>query len=377
MTENLMTRLGLNPVVNAIGTMTMLGGSLMDPSVLDAMREASKSYVELAELHDRAGAYIAELLGVEGACITCGAAAGMTIATAACMAGKDPLKIEQLPNTLEMRNTCVVLAAHDSPFIQGIRMAGARIVMAGEKNSRLEPQELASLLNDQVACVFYIAESTEVVGSLPLSEVIAIAHAHNVPVLVDAAAEIPPQTSYKEMLSLGADLVILSGGKELRGPQSSGLILGRLDLIACCNANGCPHHSIGRPMKVDKETIAGLTRAVELYLAKDYSVEMVRWKAWMAEMVALCVQHPSLTCYEGYPKNPGVQPTIIPRAYFRHSEIGSEQFADELKKLGIWVWVENEWIVVNPQCLDYKQVELITQSIIAVASVFSNKQHAL
>lgn len=272
-------QLSVKKLINAGGPQTIYGGSLMQPEVIQAMAEANRAFVNINELQAKAGARIAQLLGVEAALVSAGAAAGMAVAAAACMAGAYPAKAKQLPDTRGLKNEVVILRRHRIHYDQAIRVSGARLVDTGfGDGSAIE--DVASFVGEQTAAILYVAKFEHAGGSVPLKEIGALGQERGVPVIVDAADELPPLSNARRFLEMGADLVIFSGGKDIQGPQASGLILGKKELIEACVANNCPNYGIGRPMKVSKETIAGLTKAVELYVQQDFEAE---WKAWEAQ----------------------------------------------------------------------------------------------
>ena len=258
--------LGVKPMINAWGTITKVGGSRMHPEVLDAMKEASRAFVDIYVLKDNAGARIASMLGVEAATITSGAASGLAIAAAACMAGDDPVKILELPNTHGMKDEALVLNSHRILYDQAMRLTGIKMIEVG-LSTFATVEQVEAAITDKTALFFYAGESANSRGSLPLKDIAAVMKKHGVPVVVDAAAELPPVSNLTAFLEAGADLVVFSGGKEMRGPQSSGLILGTKDLVRNCTLNSYPDHGVGRSMKVDKETIVGLVKAVEIFIA--------------------------------------------------------------------------------------------------------------
>ncbi|MFN8514354.1 MAG: aminotransferase class V-fold PLP-dependent enzyme [Chloroflexia bacterium] len=282
-------RLGLRPIINARGTHTRLGGSLMSPEVLDAMREAAGAYIVLEELQERASAIIARATGAEAGMVTGGAAAGLLLATAACIAGEDPAKIAQLPDTTGMKGEAVMHRAHRNGYDHSVRAGGAKMVDVGSRDGTTATAELDAAITDQTALVVYLMSPWAGLGALSLAETCAIAHAKGVPVLVDAAAVLPPAINLTRFIAEGADLVTFSGGKGLRGPQSSGILAGRADLIRAALKNGSPNHSVGRTAKAAKEDIVGLLVAIEAYLAHDHDADLDHWRAqseYMAERLA-------------------------------------------------------------------------------------------
>lgn len=276
-------RLGIRPIINARGTHTRLGGSLMAPEVLEAMREAAGAYIVLDELQERASALIARATGAAAGMVTGGAAAGLLLGTAACIAGDDRAKIDRLPATTDMRDEIVMHRAHRNGYDHSVRATGARIVEVGYPHGTL-PFQLAAALNDRTAAVVYLLAPWASPGALPLAQTCAIAHEQGVPVLVDAAAVLPPAENLTRVIAAGADLVVFSGGKGINGPQSSGILAGRADLIRAALLNGSPSHSIGRAAKAAKEDIVGLMVALERYLARDHAAELAAWRGqaeWM------------------------------------------------------------------------------------------------
>jgi D-glucosaminate-6-phosphate ammonia-lyase len=263
--------LGVRTFINAAGSYTRLGGSRMPPPVMDAMHEAAESFVEIDELQARVGRHIAELTGNEAAYVTCGAAAGLLIATAACMTGDDPAAARQLPDARGLPTRVVVHRAHRNLYDYAVRTLPVELVEIGFPNLIAQPTEweLESALEEKTVAALYVVGGWVAPGALPLDQVLEIAHRRGVPVILDAAAQLPPKENLWRFTKMGVDLVIFSGGKDLRGPQSSGLILGRPDLIAACARIGAPHHGIGRPFKVGKEELVGLYAAVQWYMGQD------------------------------------------------------------------------------------------------------------
>jgi D-glucosaminate-6-phosphate ammonia-lyase len=287
-------RLGVRRVIHGSGTTTRYGGSMLRPEVLDAMREASQMLVNLDELNAAAGAEIARMLGAEAAFVTAGASSGLILQAAACIAGDDPAKITRLPDTRGMRNEIVIQRAHRFAYDQAYRVPGGVLVEIGLAR-RTQPFELEDAITDRTAAVAYLVSPfTSPPGILSLEQVIAIAHKRSVPVIVDAASMLPPRENLKKFVRLGADLVSFSGGKGIRGPQSTGMLLGRRDLIRAASLNASPNQAIGRAAKTSKEEIAGLVRALELFLAEDEAAEMKRYIGVCTTIVEELGQIPGL-----------------------------------------------------------------------------------
>jgi L-seryl-tRNA(Ser) seleniumtransferase len=270
--------LGLRPFINAAGTYTTLSASLMPVEVVAAMDEASRRYVSIPELQEAAGKRIASLVGCESALVTSGCAAALTLATAACVCGADEDKIRRVPDTNGMKNEVIFQRTHRFGYDHAIRNVGVKIVEVETQ------QELESAINEKTAMLFFL-NSADPNGRIKRQEFAQIARQKAVPCLIDAAADVPPAENLSAYIKMGYDLVAFSGGKGLKGPQCSGLLLGRKDLIHAAFLNGSPHSdSVGRGGKVGKEEIVGLMTAVELYVKKDHQAE---WKDWERQAAAI------------------------------------------------------------------------------------------
>ena len=270
-------RLGVKPVIHGSGTTTRYGGSRLRPEALEAMREASTTLVNLDELNEAAGAHIARLLGAEAAFVSAGASSGLILQAAACIAGTDPARITRLPDTRGMKNEIVIQRAHRFAYDQAYRVAGGVLVEIGLAR-RTQPFELEEAITERTAAVAYlISPFTSPPGVLTLEQVVAVAHKRNVPVIVDAASMLPPRENLTKFLRQGADLVSFSGGKGIRGPQSTGILAGRRDLIRAVALNASPNQALGRAAKTSKEEICGLVVALECFLAEDEKAEMKRY----------------------------------------------------------------------------------------------------
>lgn len=307
--------LGVRTFINAAGTYTRLGGSRMPRVVADAMRAAADAFVEIDELQAAVGARIAALTRNDAAYVTCGAAAGLFLATAACMAGTDPALARQLPDPAGMPTRVVVYRAHRNPYDYAVRTLPISLVEIGFPSTIAPPAEweLAHALTPDTAAVLYVPSGWTAPGALPLDQVLEIAHRRGVPVIVDAAAQLPPKENLWRFTNQGADLVLFSGGKDLCGPQASGLILGRPDLIAACALIGAPHHGIGRPLKVGKEELVGLYAAVQWYMDRDEAARAGAAEAFVARLAAR-LSRPGLSVERRFPNEAG-QP--VARALLR------------------------------------------------------------
>lgn len=299
--------LGVAPVINACGTVTRLSGGVMAPEVAEAMRQASLHCVDMVALQAAACRVIRELTGAEAGIVTSGASAGILLGAASCLAGLDPARMNALPDVGDGRCEVIVVRSQRNMYDRALRVAGARIVEVGIADRYSGPGvrdaaawEIEAAITPKTAFVYYLAGKR----SRPkLADVAAVAHAHGLPVLVDAAAQLPPVCNLSRFLREGADLVAFSGGKAIGGPQSSGVLAGRADLIASAllqmldldvfedlwaapeefaalrQLRGLPHHGIGRSCKVGKEEIAGLCVALRRFAAADPKQRRASWEA--------------------------------------------------------------------------------------------------
>jgi L-seryl-tRNA(Ser) seleniumtransferase len=263
--QNVYKALGVNTVINCRGTWTYLSGSLEFPEVRQAQLEAAHYFVNMIDLQRAAGRRLSELTGAESGLVTSGAAGAMAVATAACMAGANDKYIWQLPDTTGLKNE-VVMVGGRSAFDSAIRLTGAKLVLV------YSPDELANALNENTAMIY-----TTDLGD-KLQKELAIAKDHKVPMLLDDAAGIPPVDNAKLYAKMGVDLYCFSGGKGLSGPQCSGLLLGRRDLIEAALMNSNPREgAVCRPMKVGKEEVIGCVTALEVWLKLDLKKLYAEW----------------------------------------------------------------------------------------------------
>jgi L-seryl-tRNA(Ser) seleniumtransferase len=294
--------LGVRPVINAAGPLTRLSGMPLHPEVAAAMAEAAQACARIEDLQEAAGRELAAAGGAEAGYVTAGAAAGLALAAAACIAGLDVAAMDRLPDTSGMRAEIVIQRAHVTAYTHALRMPGARLVEVGYVGYPGQgiswPWQVEAAISERTAALAWSVGSAQ--GVVPLAEFCAIAHRHGLPVIVDAAAALPPAANLRAFVAAGADLVAFSGGKAIGGPQASGILLGRADLIESVALQhqdmdvypatwtwrerylaegrlpGPPHHGFGRAMKVGKEEIAGLVVALRRFLARDHEAEWRR-----------------------------------------------------------------------------------------------------
>ena len=276
--------LGLKRVINGRSWVTILGGSRMPPEVQQAMLDAAGTFIDFNELNRRAGERIAKYTGAEAGLVVAGASTGLLVQAAACIAGQDPGRILQLPDTTGMKDEILIYDKHRFGFEICYRTAGAKLKEWG-KGKGSPAEQLAGAINENTAAVTYVF-GPQFTCDLSLREVVSIAHEHDVPVIVDAAAMLPPADNLTAYIADGADLVTFSGGKGVRGPQSTGILAGRADLVEAARLNMSPHASVGRACKVAKEEIAGLLAALDRFVSMDHEAEWATWRSWSETIVA-------------------------------------------------------------------------------------------
>src|SRR5262245_17018267 len=270
--------LGVRPFINAAGTYTTLTASLMWPEVIDAVNFASKTFVPLNDLHDAVGKRLAELIGCESVMVTSGAAAALTVGTAACLTGKNQEFIRRLPDLTGMKSEVIIQKSHRYGDDHAVRNCEINMIEV-ETTEKLE-----KAINDQTAMMLFFNDA-DPKGKIKIEQSVALGKKHKVPTFNDAAADVPPTEHLSKYTKMGFDLVTFSGGKGLRGPQSAGLLLGTKELIEAARMNCSPNSdSIGRGMKVNKEEMLGMMVAVEMYLKRDAAAE---WKEWERRAVLI------------------------------------------------------------------------------------------
>ena len=376
--------LEVRPVINAAGALSRLGGSVLSLGVSEAMKLASQNFIDISFFHDRVGEELARITKNEGACISNGAAAGILVSVAACLAGNDIELAAKLPNAKALeRSNVLVWRKHVDGFLAGadqdlhngylsaVTMAGATLRIINEIDE-LQTSDAAMLWFPNV---FPQVHNEEYFFDLFLNR----ARLLSIPFIVDAADQIPPVSNlWYFTRDKGADLAIFSGGKGLKGPGSSGLIVGKTELIRACRVNSGPEHSIGRPAKVGKEEIAGLLKAVEEALASDVLSDARKWHSvvdrWLmelAELKSLGVElRKSLTSHSGQPI-----PRVILVLTFANNAIRDE-IIDCLWKQNPSIAVLPEagvGIALNPHMIQNDEISLVSKAIVSAITAITQK----
>ena len=291
--EEMYRSLGVRRIINASGTTTMWGGAKLRPEAAEAMRKTATVMVNLAELNKAAGKVLAEICGAEAGLVVSGSAGGLVMQAAAVIAGGDPANMVRLPDTTGMKDEIIIHRSHRFSYDQLYRAAGAKFVEIGD-GRRCYPWQLEAAFTEKTAAVAYLVAQFVSRRAIPLPQVCEIAHARGVPVIVDAASTLPPRDNLRRFIREGADLVILSGGKGVRGPQGTGILVGRADLIEAAAANAAPNAFLGRSMKVAKEEIIGLVTALRVFDQEDEAAETARYLKMAQQVVDALIEVPGL-----------------------------------------------------------------------------------
>lgn len=403
MHESVFSQWNVRPVINGVGPATRLGGSVMEQAVLESMAEAAKHYIKIDELQDAASRVIAEITGAEAGYVTCGAAAGLALSAAASITGLDPGKMNCLPDTTGMRNEIIIQRAHRYDYDHALRSVGATLVEIGFPDA-IFPYELERAITERTAAVAYFPTPNR--SALPLPLVVKIAHQAGVPVIVDAALEVPPVANFRTFTEMGADLVVFSGGKAIQGPQASGFIAGRAALIraigfqnqdmdvhpetwtyrgmiASGEIMGAPHHGIGRQMKVGKEEIVGLLVALQRYMERDHAADHAAWARRMQVLRdgLADLQGVSVDVVGAFSKA-GAVPCAVIRIDEDATGITAYRVLEELQdgEPRIFLNEERAWqgvIGANPMCLRDEEIPQIVSRFREIVSARNVRQQGV
>jgi L-seryl-tRNA(Ser) seleniumtransferase len=291
-TGNVYQELGVTTVINAQGTMTLLGGSLPRPEVEAVMAMAAQHFVAVVELERAAGKRICELLKLApeyDAIVTCGAAAGMQSGLAGILTGNNPKFIEQIPDLTGMKSEVIIQKSHRNPFDHQLRTTGARLVVVETR------EDVKKAINPQTA-MMHFTNFANAAGEIKAEEWVKLAHQYNIPTFIDAAADTPPVSNLWDYARMGYDLIAFSGGKAIRGPQCAGLLIGKKEFIANALLNNSPNEdTIGRSQKVGKEEIVGMVKALECYLNEDHAALDKEWWRRLDSISAEITRVPGVT----------------------------------------------------------------------------------
>ena len=388
--------LGVPTVINATGTKTRISGSLIREEAVTAMAEASKSFVRISDLQSRASDLISTVTGAEAGYVTSGASAGLLLAAAASIAGDDLDSMYQLPDTEGLADEILVPRTHRTGYDHALRAAGATLVDIGTNDPYLgtgsrsvEPWEIAESITENTAAVAYLQKEYT---DPPLPEVVDIAHAHDVPVIVDAAAEVPPVSNFSRFIDEGADLVAFSGGKAVRGPQTTGILAGRADLIESValqqldmhaadpvwdpptdlidvdRFDGVPRQGIGRSLKVGKEELAGLITALDLFVEEDHATLGEEWLDRASLVAERLAPESALSTRVTEADKVSIAPEVVVTLDEEAADLTTTDLVLSLRREDPRIFVgadslADDAFTINPMCLTDDQVSYVVDRI--------------
>ncbi len=362
-------QLGISGTINASARWTGLGGSIMKPEVLQAMNEAAGSYVPIGGLQKAAGRRIADLTSNEDAYVTVGATAGLAISLFAATTGGDTAAILRASEQPVTGKHALIHASHRFPFDRAITLVGLSLRTFGTAYGTSR-DDLVAAIDDQTAAVVYLAGS-HVSGALPLSDVVDICRSNNIPVIVDAAAQLPLKSNlWTYTRDEGADAAIFAGGKELCGPQASGLIVGSEKLIEACRAAGPPSPYLLRAMKTGKEEICGLVRAVELYIEADEDARIKALEGTVAAWNDAFDAIDGVTTERVFPNIDG-QPTPRTRIRLDDHRLNASEVVDSLSSGSPHITVMAEppdALLLSPDVLEPGEDDVVTTRLVEILS---------
>ena len=375
--ERGLAELGISRVINGYGPATILGGSVLDPRITRAMEEISHYFVDMDDLLDKVNSKIAKILEVEAAHVSSGAGSGLALCAAGCLTGVDQSKIEKLPDTNEFeKNEIVIQSGHKNTYDRCLRISGAKLVEVGIPYLTY-PWQLRNAISPKTAAVSFFTLGTARPGVLELEEVSSIARESSTPVIIDSCNEVLPDLGIvAKFFDRGADLAVLSGGKTIQGPNDTGIICGRKDLVEACRANSYPHmNGIGRAMKVSKEQIVGILTALELYSRID---PLERHRKWMKKLDVIQDELSGIAHIQV--KRVPVQPSLngVPMLEIQLDEksLGatSKEIVSALKAheppivldIDYWKNFRRETLFVNPSCLQGSDEFIVASALKSV-----------
>lgn len=363
--------LGVKKIINAAGTYTVIGGSRMSETTLNAMKEAGSSFVEIADFQKAVYKGLAELTNNEDACVTTGAIAGIYLSVAAAISRLHNAPLKLLSKEAIQKSEVMMFRSHRNPYDRGIDVLGCKLVELGYPNiiDMITAEDFEYAINENTACVMYVEQPLggwAAQGALPLEVVIEICKGHNVPVIVDCAAQVPPKSNLwhftKEM---GADIALFSGGKDLKGPQTTGLCVGKKDFISWLNKNNFPNYGIGRMHKVGREELAGIYNAVKEYVEEDEEKRDLESEGIVNSFVESFSAEEDAFFFERVFPNEAGQPMPRAKMYILSDNLTAEIIRDTLLNLdrAIYTAVENGHIYINPMCLTKEEADYVLESI--------------
>lgn len=380
---DLYEELGVKTVINAAGTQTFLGGSIVHPKVMEAMKEAAGKFVNMGELIEKAGEFIAKVTGAEAAIVTAGCYAALVVGTAACIMRGTTLEeidnhplhhypesrewidlIQIPPNTENLKNEVIIQRGHYTPYEHAFRVAGGRLRKVGSERS-CTVREIEEAIGEKTAAIAFIVAKSD--RGVSLKKVIEVGKRYDVPVIVDAAAELPPRENLRKFIAMGADLVAFSGGKAIRGPNDTGFLCGRRDLIRLAALQAFPYHGIGRIAKVDRTQVVGLITALKIFLERDEEAEFKSWENKLKTIERILEGIPQIKRMEiKVESETRRSPVLTIELDIESLGASSKEVAYRLREKPPYVWVlfaEPDKLMVFPYTLRDGEENIVGESI--------------
>ena len=399
MNDTIYDELGVPTVINGAGTKTRVSGTLMRDEAIDAMRRGAEAFARISDLQAKASEVIAKTTGAEAGYVTSGAAAGLELGAAACIAGKDPGVMHRLPDTEGVADEIVMPRSQRNGYDHALRAAGATIIDIGETgynqgcaSTNVEPWEIEDAISEDTVAVSWL---TKPHVKMDLETVVEIAHEHDVPVIVDAAPQLPPATNLQRFIDAGADLVVFSGGKAIRGPQTTGILAGRADLIESAalqhldmhvaseawvppkdlfdvsTIRGVPRQGIGRPLKVGKEEICGLIAALEAFIEEDHDRRQREWTERVERIAERLDESQSLDLRVSHADKTSYVPSLVVHVDEDEADTTTASLVRSLREENPRVYVGGDhlheaYFSVNPMSLTDDEADYLADRVLAV-----------
>jgi uncharacterized pyridoxal phosphate-dependent enzyme len=324
--RDLFKELGIRTFINAAGTYTAMSGCLMQEDVVEAIRFTSNKFAMIEEVQDKVGAKIAELCHAESAMVTAGCWSASVLGAAAVLTGLDAKKVAELPHLENMKSEAIVQKAHNEGYVHALKNTGMIVIEIETE------EELEKAINEKTALMWFLNYAGPN-GKIKDKEWVALANKHNIPTMIDMAADATPVENLWKFNDMGFDLVCVSGGKGLRGPQSAGLLMGKKDLIAAARLNGPPRGgNIGRGMKVNKEEIIGMYVALEKFINRDHQKQWKIWEDRIAVMENAVKKINGVTATVTVPPVANITPTLTVSWDSAKVKISRKDFQEKLRK---------------------------------------------
>lgn len=324
--RNLFKELGIRTFINAAGTYTFMSGCLMHEEVVDAIRSTAHEFAMIDEVQDKVGEKIAAMCHAEAATVTAGCWSALVLGTAGVLTGMDQKKVAQLPNLDGLKSEVLVQKTHNSGYVHAVTNTGVKIVEVETA------ADVEKAINQNTAMMWFLNYAGPE-GKIPDTEWVALGKKHNIPTMIDMAADATPVENMWKFNEMGFDLVCVSGGKGIRGPQSTGILMGKKDLIAAARLNSPPRGgNIGRGMKVNKEEILGMYVALEKFINLDHAKQWKIWEERIAMIENAAKKVNGVTTIVTVPPVANRTPTLNISWDIAKVKITNEDFMDRLRK---------------------------------------------